>query len=123
MAALTVLDANIVIYFLEGRLAEPLPESDLEVSVISEIELLSHAGLNDAGEAVVRGFLSSVACVGLTSEIKEAAIALRRQHRLTIPDAIIVATAATSQAELLTNDAKLTGLPGVRIRRVALKPD
>jgi predicted nucleic acid-binding protein len=121
MAPLSVLDTNIIIYFLEGRLAEPLPEGDLGVSIISEIELLSHGQLDKAGEAVIRAFLSSVDLVGLTTPIKEASITLRRQHRLTIPDAIIAATALTTHAELLTNDARLAGVAGVRTRSLPPK--
>ena len=33
---MTVLDTNIVIYFLEGRLQEPLPGGRLAISVITE---------------------------------------------------------------------------------------
>lgn len=121
MAALTILDTNIVIYFLEGRLAEPLPSGDLGVSIISDIELLSHTALDQAAETVIRGFLSSVDTVDVTAPIKDAAIFLRRKHRLTIPDAIIAATASTTDAELLTNDAKLAGLTGIKTRSLALK--
>lgn len=35
-----VLETNAVLYFLTGRLAEPLPEADFYASVITEIELL-----------------------------------------------------------------------------------
>ncbi|MFA5920045.1 MAG: hypothetical protein WC856_01990 [Methylococcaceae bacterium] len=37
-----VLDTNAVFYFLAGHLAEPLPQADFYVSVITEIELLSY---------------------------------------------------------------------------------
>ncbi len=37
-----VLDTNAVLYFLGGRLAEPLPQANFYVSVITEIELLSY---------------------------------------------------------------------------------
>lgn len=70
---------------------------------------------------MVRKFLESVNLVGLTPEIKEEAIALRREHRLTIPDAIIVATAVHMQTELFTNDARLTALPGIKTRSVVLR--
>lgn len=120
MASLTVLDTNVVIYFLEGRLAAALPDGGLQVSIISEIELRSHAPLTEDGEAIIRRFLSAVDVVGLTPAITEAAIVLRRQHRLTIPDAVIVATAQVLGAELLSNDARLSGLPDVRVRAVDL---
>jgi len=37
-----VLDTNAVLYLLAGHLAEPLPQADFYVSVITEIELLSY---------------------------------------------------------------------------------
>lgn len=117
-----VLDTNIVIYLLEGRLAE-LPEADeLHVSVISEIELLSYNNLDSAGESAIRAFLGSTQVVDLTEKVKETAILLRRRHRLTIPDALIAATAQSLGAVLLTNDAKLLGLPDVASRSLTLKP-
>jgi hypothetical protein len=53
--------------------------------------------------------------------VKESAILLRRRHRLTIPDAIIAATAQSLDSELLTNDAKLLAIPDITSRSLALK--
>lgn len=36
-----LLDTNVVLYFLGGRLTNPLPSGQYFVSVITEIELLS----------------------------------------------------------------------------------
>lgn len=36
-----LLDTNVVLYFLGGRLAAPLPPGDYGVSVITEMELLA----------------------------------------------------------------------------------
>jgi hypothetical protein len=93
----------------------------LRVSVISEIELLSHDGLDESAESAIRAFLSMVEVVGLDPPIKEAAIALRREFGLTIPDAVIAATAATLNAELLSNDAKLANTPRLRSRPLPLR--
>jgi predicted nucleic acid-binding protein len=43
---LILLDTNVVLYFLGGRLANPLPSGEYFVSVITEIELLSYPSLN-----------------------------------------------------------------------------
>ncbi len=37
-----VLDTNAVLYFLAGRLAEPLPKADFYVSVITEMDRMEH---------------------------------------------------------------------------------
>jgi hypothetical protein len=36
-----VLDTNAILYFLGGKLAQPLPTGQYFISVISEMELLS----------------------------------------------------------------------------------
>jgi len=112
-----VLDTNIIVYFLEGRLANPLPTGRLAVSVITEIELLSFERLDKPIESAIRTFLSRKAqVVALGSQIKEIAISLRRAHRLAIPDAVIAATAIALDTELLSNDVKLGGIPELRCR-------
>ncbi len=118
---MTVLDTNILIYLLEGRLAEPLPREGLCVSVITEIELLAHPKVDAKVEESIRALLQSVAIIGLTPPIKEEAIRIRRSHGLTIPDAVIAATAASLGAELWTNDGKLAATPNLRSRTVALR--
>lgn len=116
-----VLDTNVVIYLLEGRLAEPLDGKHVFASVITEIELLSHSKLDEKAEAGVRAILS-INIVGLTDVIKDSCIALRREHGLTIPDAVIAATAVTLDTHLVTNDVKLAAKLGTRCRSVSLKP-
>jgi predicted nucleic acid-binding protein len=43
------------------------------------------------------------------------AIELRRKYKLKLPDAIICATAIVLDAELVSNDEKLSGLQGLRV--------
>jgi hypothetical protein len=46
-----LLDTNAALYFLGGRLSEPLPAAQYFASVITEIELLSYPTLDASGEA------------------------------------------------------------------------
>ena len=116
-----LLDTNAVLYFLDGRLAAPLPAGEYFLSVISEMELLSFPALDDVGEANIRSFLANVSVVGLTRQIKEAAILMRRQTGLRLPDAIVAATAVVLNLELLTNDHKLLQTPGLCATSLPLK--
>jgi predicted nucleic acid-binding protein len=116
----TVLDTNITIYLLGGKLAHPLPDDDHHVSIITEIELLSYPTLTADEEQRVVEFLATVTIIGLTPVVRDAAIRLRRDHRLRVPDAIIAGTALALDAELLTNDARLARVPGIRCRRLRL---
>lgn len=116
-----VLDTNAVLYFLAGRLAQALPQADFYVSVITEMELLSYPLLKSEEEAEVHDFLSDVTLVDLNREIKQSAIALRRQYRLKLPDAIVAATAQHLNAELFTNDLKMLGIPLLSAKALVLK--
>ncbi len=91
------------------------------MSVITEMELLSHPSLEMRHEMQIQEFLNKVAIVGLSSEIKKTAIELRRAHKLKLPDAIVVATAIAINAELLTNDRKLQSVPGLMVRALPLQ--
>jgi predicted nucleic acid-binding protein len=116
-----VLDTNAVLYFLAGRLAESLPQADFYVSVITEIELLSYPLLKMEDEAEIRAFLNDVTIIDLTEKVKQSAIAFRRQYRLKLPDALIVATAQCLNAELFTNDIKLLNISELSAKSLLLK--
>ena len=117
----TLLDTNAILYFLGGRLIEPLPRGSHLTSVISEIELLSYPSLSSKEEKQVRDFLSKIGIIGLDAEIKETAITFRRQYRLKVPDAIIAASAKVLHATLLTNDSPLLKLPDLRTASLKIR--
>lgn len=85
------------------------------------MELLPYPSLDEANLAQIRAFLSEVAVVDLTEEIRELAISLRRQYALKLPDAIVPATALSLRASLVTNDAKLLRLPNLSSEPLKLK--
>lgn len=116
-----VLDTNTVLYFLAGRLVEPLPQAEFYVSVITEIELLSYPLLNTKDEIAIREFLDDVTVVDLTTHIKKSAIHFRRTYKLKLPDALIVATAHFLKAKLLTNDIKLLKISELSTDSLTLK--
>ena len=117
-----VFDTNAVLYFLAGRLAQALPQADFYVSVITEMELLSYPLLKSDEEKEIHDFLSDVTIIDLNRNIKQSAIALRRQYRLKLPDAVVAATAQHLKAELFTNDLKMLGIPLLSAKALTLKP-
>jgi len=117
-----VLDTNAVLYFLGGRLAQALPQADFYVSVITEMELLSYPLLKSDEETEIYSFLSDVSIVNLNQEIKQSAIALRRQYQVKLPDAVVAATAQHLKAELFTNDFKILSIPLLSAKALTLKP-
>ena len=116
-----LLDTNVVIYLQKGLLAAPLPPGRFALSVITEIELRSFSGLTEAQEQALKALFDSLSIVPLDDVVKEETIRLRRQCRVKTPDAIIVATALTQGAVLLTNDDALQKIPGLKAANVSLK--
>ena len=121
MAVIFLLDTNALIYLQSGQLTQGLPFGAYAYSVISEIEVLSWPQMQPEHEIVWRGLLSSLHRVELDALVREAAIRLRRQHRLKLPDAVIAASAVTLDAILLTNDQQLLTIPGLRSQSVAVR--
>lgn len=115
-----LLDTNAIVYFLGGRLAEPLPAGHYSFSVITEIELLSFAELSANDEQKIGEFLSLLDRVELTQSIRLETIRLRRQKRLKLPDALIAASAINNKAILLSNDQAFQVVDGLMVQSVRL---
>lgn len=116
-----LLDTNVILDHLGGRLAEPLPPAEYAVSVITEMELFSFSPNQSAAESHIWRFLGQVTIVGLSDEIQTTSVRLREAFDLKLPDAIVAATAICLNAELWTNDGTLSEVPGLVIRPVRLK--
>jgi predicted nucleic acid-binding protein len=107
-------DTNSIIFFLQDLLPSSsksflLKELNLrkpQISIITEIELLSWPKISRVEIGNISEFLSNLESIGLTEEIKIAKIQLRKSTGLKIPDAVIAATAITQAVPLLTNNLK-----------------
>lgn len=117
---LILLDTNIVLYFLGGRLADHLPSGQYFVSIITEIELLSYPSLNPDEEVKIRDLLADITVVEVEGNIKELAITFCKNYKLRLPDAVIAATAKSLDATLLTNDIKLSNLTEICTQSVKI---
>jgi predicted nucleic acid-binding protein len=120
MAMTGLLDTNVALYLLGGRLAAPLPAGTYGVSVITEMELLAWPSLTTEEEEKVREFLGQLVICDLTPPIRARAVQLRRQRQLKLPDAIVCATAIEFGVELWTNDASLAKVPELTCRTARL---
>ncbi|MCC5615081.1 type II toxin-antitoxin system VapC family toxin [Nostoc sp. CHAB 5836] len=117
---LILLDTNIVLYFLGGRLVKPLPSGQYFISVITEIELLSYPSLSLEKETQIIDFLKKITVLSIDNNIKNLTIALRKQYKLRLPDAIILATAKYLNAILFTNDIRLANLTEINTQAVQI---
>lgn len=101
-----LLDTNIILYFLSGdeTLSSILEENQLYISVISEMELLSFSQLSENELQKIQEFLSYCTVLGLSDEVKEKTIELRKLHNFKLPDAIIFGTALSFGMAFMTAD-------------------
>ncbi|HRO40897.1 MAG: type II toxin-antitoxin system VapC family toxin [Flavobacteriales bacterium] len=101
-----VLDTNIVVYLFNGdqRLADQLEEVRLFISAMSRIELYSWRKAAGAEIALLDKFMQRCTLVEIDREVQDAAIALRRAHKLTVADAIVAASAQVKGIPLFTAD-------------------
>ncbi len=118
--SLLVLDTNICLYYLGGRLADSLPLGQYFVSIITEMELLSYPHLSTDEEKQIQIFLNHLIVIGIENEIKQLAISFRKNYKIKLPDALIAATARFLDATLLTNDQKLTNLTEIKTQSLAI---
>jgi predicted nucleic acid-binding protein len=121
MATRYVLDTNVVLYLLGGRLLNPLPVGKFYLSIITEMEMLSYPTISEAEVLRIRQFLSQVKVMGVGEDVKNATIALRKKYRLKLPDAIICATALSVNAVLLSNDTQLSRVMEISVDAVQIQ--
>ncbi|ELS02734.1 putative nucleic acid-binding protein [Xenococcus sp. PCC 7305] len=115
-----VLDTNVVLYHLGGRLQKPLEKKQYVISIITEIELLSYPPIQAYEINLIQNFINDVTVVELKNPIKTETISLRKKYNLKVPDAIIAATAFKLGAPLLTNDKKLLSIAEIETYPVGL---
>lgn len=103
-----VLDSNILIDYLNGVAAATEEIGRYHSPMISRIswmEVMTGA-LEKKSEPAVRAFLGSFSICEIDQATAEAAIRCRKQLRLRLPDAIILATARVQGALLVTRNTK-----------------
>lgn len=115
--ALLVFDTNAVIAAMAGTLREPLPSGDVAISIITEMELLCFPNATDNELRLLKRFISEVPVLRLDERIKIEAIAIRREFRLKLPDAIVAATAVELGARLVTRDRDFQRVDRLRTLR------
>lgn len=112
-----LFDTNILIDFLNGveeARAELANYDDSAISIISWMEVM--VGASDQARDGTKVFLSSFQLIGLDEPVAEAAVTLRRSHRIKLPDAIVWASAHVNGRLLITRNERdfPTSDPGVR---------
>lgn len=113
-----VFDTNIVVDYLNG-IAEAKAELALydqpAISAITWIEVM--VGARPGEDEAIRNFLGGFEQVPVDRAVAETTIAIRRRHRIRLPDAIIWAAARSRDALLVTRNERdfPADHPGVRV--------
>lgn len=100
-----LLDTNAVIDALNQGFK--FPNNEYFISVITEIELFSYSHLSKEDKENLKIAIRSFESIELTSNIKEKTIEIRQQSKIKLPDSIIIASAISKKAILVTADKQL----------------
>jgi hypothetical protein len=90
-----LIDTSVVLYALRGAPHKSkLPENQIiNISFITEIELLSWANLSAQGGDLIKKFMESCRVIEYSSQLKHEVIEVRKKINLKMKDAFIAATA------------------------------
>jgi predicted nucleic acid-binding protein len=114
-----LFDTNILIDHLNGvtkATREIGLSRDPAISIITWIEVMTGASGQDE-ETILRAFLLNFECLPISIAVADRAAVIRREKRLKMPDAIILATAEVAGRKLVTRNVKdfPSGMRGVRV--------
>ena len=112
-----LFDTNILVDYLNGHAAarDELARYDgAAISIVTWMEVMVGAG--DDVAAATKAFLDSFAVIELDEAVAARAVRIRRETRMKLPDAIVLASAKAHDMLFVTRNSKdFPGTdPGVR---------
>ncbi len=120
MAGKYLIDTNTVIDYLDNKLpssaANMLDAEELEISVITRMELLAWPNAETQQISILNQFISNVVIWGLDEPVILKRIEVRKGNQIKLPDAIIAATSIVHGLNLVTrniNDFK--NIKGIKL--------
>ena len=107
-----LMDSNAVIDYLSGKIPNEgmlflnkIINDIPTISVITKIEVLGF-NTNENAEHLLLDFMNDSIILGLSDNIVEKTIELRKDFKIKLPDAIIAATALENKLILITRNLK-----------------
>ncbi len=109
-----LLDTNVILGIAKQRIEavacleiDDTNPQQYAYSSITHMEALGFPAITTEEETAIAGLFGCLTHLSISSEVEAATIRLRRQHKIKLPDAIILATAAVYNLKLLTLDQNL----------------
>ncbi|MEQ1604416.1 MAG: type II toxin-antitoxin system VapC family toxin [Pyrinomonadaceae bacterium] len=104
-----VLDSNVIVFFSKRKIdidSLYLKYDEFFVSIVTFIEVYAYEFENNAEKEIIDSFLENVEIVDVDREIADQTIIYRKAKakRIQLPDAVILSTAKTLGAELITDN-------------------
>ena len=104
-----LIDTNVILDFMGGKLpaksaffVSQIIDSQINISAINKIELLGFLNV----EQILIDLVGFAVIYHIDDEIIDKTIALRKNYRIKLPDAIIAATAIVNDFTLISHNFK-----------------
>lgn len=113
-----LFDTNILVDYLNAVTQAKVElelYSEKAISAITWMEVM--VGTTPKTEAGTRAFLATFERLSVDEDVCELAVALRKQHKIKLPDAIVWSTAQVHNLQLVTRNTKDfdRAAPGIRV--------
>lgn len=104
------VDTNILLYLISGdeTVAELLDRKHITISFVTELELLGYKDLPESDLKIIQELINEATVIDINAEIKRLVVLLRKNHKIKLPDAIVVASALYLDLPLVTADKQLS---------------
>jgi len=118
-----LIDTNIVIYYLEGKIPEKhfdkvsqIFEKSFNISTITKVEVLGWHKITQQEKTRIENFLKPVVVYYIDNIVENKAIEIKQESKIPIPDALIGATAIVNNFTIVTrNELDFQKINGLKI--------
>jgi len=104
------VDTNILLYLISGdeTVAELLNGKHIAISFVTELELFGYKELSESDLKIIQELIKEATIIDINAEIKRLVVLLRKNYRIKLPDALIVASALYTNFPLVSADKQLS---------------
>ena len=118
-----LLDTNATIDFLDNSLSPTAMQSlgniideQSNISIVSKMEALGFNFESQEEQNIMEAFINGSNVLDINNEVVNRTIAIRKSKKISLPDAIIAATAINYNLILVTsNKADFTNITGLQV--------